>query len=208
MWWCAHLLRNRRVTFDDQSGNVDQMAVKVQGGANTGAAATGFWGDDTVTVTTVRDGTVDAIKYELEKLTTVGTVSVSNGNATAQGGCTWRVTFETNTGLLSDGGALTPLAVASLQGNGSAGVFGSSATAWPDATDSIAICADAAQCVSGTSVQLGGQWTAQFRGHRTLYMDHDVTARGVKEAFESLPTVGRVDVTRAGPDENEVMLLC
>ena len=33
-------------------------------------------------------------------------------------------------------------------------------------------------------------------------MDHDVTARGLKEALEATPTMGRVDVTRAGPDEN------
>lgn len=33
-------------------------------------------------------------------------------------------------------------------------------------------------------------------------MDHDVSARGLKEALEATPTVGRVDVARAGPDEN------
>jgi hypothetical protein len=191
-----------RVTFDDQSGNLDQMSVKVQGGANTGASAVGFWGDDTISMSTVRDGTVDAIKYELEKLTTVGTVTVDPANATEDGGCSWRVTFETNTGESMDAGALTPLTVASLQKNGTAGSFSSSATAWPDATDSVSVCDVAEQCVAGTSVQLGGQWTAQFRGHRTLYVDHDVSARGVKEALEALPTVGRVDVTREGPDEN------
>jgi hypothetical protein len=35
-----------RVTFEDQVGNVSPMSVKVQGGANTGAAPSGFWGDD------------------------------------------------------------------------------------------------------------------------------------------------------------------
>ncbi len=50
------------VTFDDQSGNIQPMKVVVQGGANTGAASSGFWGDDTVSISTIRDGTVDAIK--------------------------------------------------------------------------------------------------------------------------------------------------
>ena len=39
---------------------------------------------------------MDAIKYELEKLATVGTVTVTPSNATASGGCTWRITFETS----------------------------------------------------------------------------------------------------------------
>jgi hypothetical protein len=194
-----------RVTFDDQSGNLEPMALKVQGGANIGAAANGFWGDDTISLTTIRDGTVDAIKYELEQLTTIGTVTVDAGsyNGTATGGCVWRVTFESNTGTLEDNGALTPLTVASIAANGSAGAFGQTVTAWPDATDSISICADPSQCVNGTSVQLGGQFTLSFRGYRTLYMDHDVSARGMKEALESLPTIERVDVSRVGPDENE-----
>jgi hypothetical protein len=160
-----------KVTFNDQSGNLDQMAVKVQGGANVGASASGFWGDDTVAVATERDGTVDALKYELEKLATVGTVTVTpaNGNATAGGGgCSWRVTFDTNTGTAADGGALTPMTVAALQGNGSHGHFGQSARGWPDASDVVAVCNATAACVAGTSVQLGGQWAAQFRGHRTL----------------------------------------
>jgi len=54
--------RKWRVTFEDQVGNVSPMSVKVQGGANTGAAPSGFWGDDAVAVRTLRDGTVDAIK--------------------------------------------------------------------------------------------------------------------------------------------------
>jgi hypothetical protein len=40
------------------------MSVKVQGGANTGAAPSGFWGDDAVAVRTLRDGFVDAIKVD------------------------------------------------------------------------------------------------------------------------------------------------
>lgn len=158
-----------KVTFNDQSGNLDQMAVKVQGGANVGASSSGFWGDDVISVATERDGTVDAIKYELEKLATVGTVTVTPANATASGGCTWRVTFETNTGTALDGGALTSLTVAALQGNGSHGNFEPTVRAWPDATDVVSICHNAsAACLAGSSVQLGGQWAAQFRGHRTL----------------------------------------
>ena len=57
-------------------------------------------------------------------------------------------------------------------------------------------------CRSGTSIHLGGQWRADFRGQHTLYMNHDVSARGVKTALEALTTVGTVDVARAGPDEN------
>jgi len=192
-----------RVTFNDQSGNIEPMAIKVQGGANTGASSSGFWGDDTIAITTIRDGTVDAIKYELEQLTTIGVVTVSSGEQLADGGCQWRVTFETNTGTLEDGGALTNLTVASvIDNNGTMGVFSNKAIAWPDSSDSISICKEPSECIQGTSVHLGGQFTVSFRGYRTLYVDHDVSARGMKEALELLPTIERVDVSRVGPDEN------
>jgi hypothetical protein len=192
-----------RVTFDDQSGNLPPMSVVVQGGVNTGAAASGFFGDDAVAVSTLKDGTVDAIKYELQSLATVGTVTVSPGNRTSTGGCAWRVTFDTNTGPAAAAGALARLEVAAVLANGTAGPFADAAVSATDASDRFLVCptADLALggggCVNGSSVQLGGQWTAAFRGQRTLYLPFDATARGVKEALEALPTIGRVDVARA-----------
>ena len=199
-----------RVTFDGASGNVDQLAVKVQGGGNTGGAAVGFHGDDAVAVRTLRDGTVDAIKYELEKLSTVGVVTVTPHNYSSSkplglnpaGGCTWRVTFETNTGAAADGGKLTPLTVAVPMGNGSASDFAQFAYGFPARSDAVAICNDTALCIDGTSTSLGGQFTVGFRGQRSLYMPNDVSARGLKTGLEAMPTVGRVDVARRGPDEN------
>ena len=55
---------------------------------------------------------------------------------------------------------------------------------------------------NGTSVAMGGDFALSFNGQRTGYMEYEATALTVKTALESLSTIGSVDVTRAGPDEN------
>ena len=49
-----------RITFDGSSGNLDQVKVRV--GPNGAPGLSGAFGDDTITASTLTDGTVDAIK--------------------------------------------------------------------------------------------------------------------------------------------------
>ena len=56
--------------------------------------------------------------------------------------------------------------------------------------------------VNGTSQVLGGDIALVFNGQRTGYLDFQSSALTVKTALESLSTVGAIDVSRAGPDEN------
>ena len=54
---------------------------------------------DTFTVSTVTDGAWNILKTELEKLITVGQVTVASiGPSNAGSGCQWAITFDTNTG--------------------------------------------------------------------------------------------------------------
>jgi len=57
---------------------------------------------------------------ELEKLRSVGTVTVTpaaTSNRTTGSGCSWRVTFETNTGSEQDGGRLPRLEMSLIKGS-------------------------------------------------------------------------------------------
>ncbi|CAN0537547.1 unnamed protein product, partial [Scytosiphon promiscuus] len=59
------------VTFTGTPGNQDQMAIVI---GTEGPAASVTSGDDLVTIETLVNGTVDAIKLELELLPAVGEV--------------------------------------------------------------------------------------------------------------------------------------
>ena len=165
-----------RITFDGQSGNIDQVKVRV--GPNGAPGLSGVSGDDTIVASTLTDGTVDAIKYELEKLTTVGTVSVRAANYSQTegaypnvnqgwvGACVWEVTFETNAGRPSTNGQLEQMQVAVVLSDGTVGPFDFEAKQ-PTTLDTVKICDPATAagyaCRPGTSTHLGGQWTAQVR---------------------------------------------
>ena len=86
------------ITFTGMSGN--QALLQVVSGAH-GPGSPITVGDDTITVTGVTDGAVNGIKYELELLPGVGTVTVTPTVISAPlGTCSWRVTFDTATGTL------------------------------------------------------------------------------------------------------------
>lgn len=79
------------VTFANQPGNVVQMkAMPASSGA--GPATTVTIGDDTISLSTVTDGTINIIKTELERLTNVAQVTVT-ATPGAKQTCTWSVTL-------------------------------------------------------------------------------------------------------------------
>ncbi|CAM9683879.1 unnamed protein product, partial [Hapterophycus canaliculatus] len=98
------------VTFTGTPGNQDQMAVVID---TEGPASSVTFGDDVMTVETLINGTVDAIKLELELLPAVGEVTVTaRENETVSETCVWDVVFETNTGEEGNGGELPLLTAA------------------------------------------------------------------------------------------------
>lgn len=169
-----------KVTFDNISGNLDQMQVIA--GSN-GPAASATTGDDTITIVPDTDGTVDMIKTELEKLANVGLVTVT-ATPGAQQTCTWHITFDTNAGDLT----LMDVSVESS-------AYGATAN---DGTDTITVSNNR----DGTSVSLGGLFTLEFDGQRTEYLPYDIDADQMQAALETLSTIGNVDVVRSEVDPN------
>ncbi|KAF1318261.1 hypothetical protein FI667_g14082, partial [Globisporangium splendens] len=176
------------VTFVNQPGNLVQLQVVTPGsGAEPTASVT--IGDDTITVTTLADGSIDIIKSELEKLANVNQVTVSatpvvTPNTTQA--CTWSVTFDGNAGDL-------PLMQVSVDNGATFGASETTATG-----DTVAIAANR----DGTSQVLGGAFALQFEGERTGYMSFDVSAVVMKNQLEMLSTIGNVEVTRSNADPN------
>jgi hypothetical protein len=174
-----------RVTFNTFDGNVDTFSVQGIFNGNTYGAIgqTSTAGDDTITVTTIREGSVDAIQTELEALFSIGSVKVDSLTpGVTTGECVWSVTFENNAGDL-------PL----LTGGTS------------DGSVDFTACADAtysSYCVNGTSETLGGSFAMSFEGERSLYLPYDASARAVELQLEALTTITDVEVTRVGPGVN------
>jgi hypothetical protein len=179
-----------RVTFTGLPGNQQQLTVLAAGGS--GPAAVSVLGDDTLTVSTFANGAVSAIKYELELLQSVGTVTVTAaavGVATLQQ-CQWTVNFDTNTD------AVPALLVAGYRTDTSVtGAWGASA-AHAITSDTIAVAAVAAPALGLPSVGLGGTFALSYAGQRTVYLPFDATDTAVQTALEALPSVGLVDVQR------------
>ncbi|RHZ10616.1 hypothetical protein DYB31_002620, partial [Aphanomyces astaci] len=167
------------VTFTNNAGNLNQLTA-VSGTIGPASAIT--VGDDTVTITTVQDGTVQIIKSELEKLANVASVTVTAVAGLKQT-CTWSVTFDNNAGNL----ALLQVAMG--------GVFGSAAT-------SSGTTVTAALVTTGTSAPLGGFFSLQFRGQTTGYLPYNIAAADMKNALELLSTVDGVSVVRSNVDPN------
>ena len=163
------------VEFTGNSGNLEEM--QVIGGSDGPSSSVDFM-DDTITISTIKDGTVDVIKTELEKLANIGQVTVTATGATVSG-CTWKVTFDTNAGDLS-------LMEISVDG----GEYG--------ASEAITV----SQVRPGTSTVLGGDFTLEFDGQRTGYLSQSITADDLQSALEGLTTIGKVDVTRSDVDPN------
>jgi hypothetical protein len=169
------------VTFDTVSGDMALLEVTVSlGNASNGPATSATTADDTVAVSGVDDGNVDAIKATLESLSTVGTVTVTS--AISGSDCTWTVTFDSNSG------ALPLIRITAVDDNGGSGdtVAGVAAGATGTAT----------QVTPSSSVGLSGEFTLEFEGQRTGYISYDATAAEVEAALDALTTIGDVAVTR------------
>ena len=174
------------ITFTSTSGNIEPMMVRgTNGGETSGPSSEVTVGDDTLAIcaagTGCIDGKKDAIKTELEALDNIGTVTVNALAPSSDHECSWRVTFDTNAGILP------MMEATSLVQN-----------------VNVTVCGGAyghKYCRDGTSTALGGDFAIEFRGQRTGYLDYQSSALTVKAALESLSTVGTVDVVRAGRRE-------
>ncbi|KDO30965.1 hypothetical protein SPRG_04153 [Saprolegnia parasitica CBS 223.65] len=169
-----------QVTFTNMPGNLAPLAVVVNGQAPLSSATLG---DDTVAVTTIRDGTIQIIQTELQKLANIGSVTVT-ATAGAKQTCTWQITFNTNAGNLP------------LLNVGTSGVYAATATA---GTDTLTV----ASVQLGTSSILGGSFSLQFKGQSTGYLPYDIDAPGMKNALELLSTIHGVNVVRSNMDPNK-----
>ncbi|CAM9541561.1 unnamed protein product, partial [Phaeothamnion confervicola] len=191
------------VTFLGAPGNLPQM--EVYAGTN-GPLSSAAWGDDTVTVETVRNGSVDIIKQELELLEGVGLVVVTADGDPADDWCEWAITFVTNAGAGAGANAsLELLQIASYNAvTGATGNFSESAELVLAQSSSAPSYAGhnvtVMRQLAGTSIMLGGDFALELDGFRTQYLPYDASARDVKLALEALETLGSVDVTLADGD--------
>ncbi len=176
------------VTFINLPGNVPEMQVAIVG-ASESPGSTITLENDSISVTTVYDGAVDAIEYELELRSNVGDVQVQLLGTSDATGCQWEVTFLENAGNLP----LMEVAEYSYtDASAQPGSFGSSATSEDNDMVTVASVQD------GTSSMLGGIFSLNLDGKRTAYISSDATGRDMKLALEALQGVGSVDVSRFG----------
>lgn len=168
------------ITFTNNAGNIDQLQVLT---SSVAPSTTITLGDDTITASTVSDGTIGVLQTELEKLSNIGKVQVSATSA-AKETCVWQITFLNNAGDLN-------LLEVSVMGS-----------AYSTASTSGADTVTASSSQEGTSIVLGGQFTLEYFGQRTEYLPYDIDASEMKYALETLSTVGTVDIIRIGPDQN------
>ena len=182
------------ITFTSTSGNIDQLYVTgYNDGAVMGPTYSATVGDDSLTMATTSQGDVDIIKTELEQLNGVGTVTVTVGELDqSEMRCEWSITFDSNAGDLPQMG------VANATAGKAAGPHGKTLF-----TSDGGVTVETHTTQNGTSVAMGGDFALSFNGQRTGYMSYEASDLTVKTALESLSTIGSVDVTRAGPDEND-----
>ena len=188
------------IRFISSIGNIDQLQVQAY---NSATGAYGRYGqqstagEDTLTTATVTQGEKDSIKAALETLTAIGSVTVRpvGMNGGSRGMCTWRVTFDSNIGDLQ----LMNVAV-----------FDSRYTALQNTASLISshvstsngITVSVTEVVPGTGSAIAGNFVLSFRGARTIYMPYNVSAYELTNALEALDTIGKVDVVRSAPTEN------
>jgi len=187
-----------RVGGDVEAIEVDPLNMKLMGNGATVAVHTdagsglgsvrgnelgGYFtltlrGHTTAAITHMASDTT--MKQRLEELPNIGTVDVHRTGPTPNGGYTWSVTFLSNPGAFPVGSsniaAITPNYLETLTGTNKAVVV----------TD-----------VAGTASEpLEGTYTLSYGGETTMNMRNDISAAGLKESLETLPTIGRVDVER------------
>ena len=148
---------------------------------------------DTISVTQPSgfEGDISLIQAELSKLKNVGDVTVKADSITPDfaGQCSWSVTFESKAGNLP-----------SLQVSSSSGPPAFDRSATLSNGDTVSVLDN---IVKGTSSAISGDFTLEFDGQRTGYLPHNVSANKLKKSLNSLKTIGRVEVSRYGPDVND-----
>ena len=190
------------VTFLSVMGNPELMKVTAYNkelSAGPGRSVT--VGDeysiirDTIAISQPDDfkGDVNLIQSELAKLSTIGIVTVTPASAFPDdlGQCTWDVTFESKAGN-----------VASIEVARS-GTTEFSTEAELSSGNKISITDDTLQ---GTSTPVSGDFRLEFDGKLTGYMPYNASAELVKASLDALSTIGRVSVTRHGPDVNRCFI--
>lgn len=185
-----------QVSFVSSIGDLQQLQVQSRNpiaGSVGSIGASSVASDDTVSVRTVQDGQKDAIKFALESLSNVGIVTVTPVSASqgSKGECSWKVTFDSNAGNL-------PLLQARLRDNVASVTFSTLSSSTTLSGVTVAVT----EVTAGTSTAINGNFALTFRGARSYYLPFDASARDVKDALESLSTVGQVGVTRSSADEN------
>ena len=145
------------------------------------------------------------VKNALEKLSNIGTVTVkctapSNDNTESS----LMITFDTNAGNLDTvvvGAGPSAVAIANpapaLQGVEDGTLTCAGATAEAKVT-----AGGLSGTRDGTSTILGGKFSVELSGQRTGYLSHDVSEDTLKEALETLSTVGTVEVSRSNVDDS------
>ena len=185
------------VTFRNVDGNPELLNVTAYHGIqSTGVGKSVTVGPnpsivrDTLTVFQPLgfEGDVNIIQSELSKLNSVGSVTVTSSDIDFPKQCLYQVTFETKAGNL--------LAITAFESN----VDQVSTNLTLSTGDSIFI---EDNTVQGTSSPVSGDFALVFNGHRTAYMAYDVPSKAMALALEELDTVGKVNVARGGPNEND-----
>lgn len=134
-------------------------------------------------------GDVNLIQTELSRLHGIGIVSVSPESEYPDEllQCSWRVTFD------SKAGDIPPLLVSEAGSD----FFSLSATML---SGDVVTVED--NFVQGTSVSLSGDFALEVSGRRTKYLPFDASATEVRSALSGLFSIGDVQVSREGPNEN------
>jgi hypothetical protein len=183
------------VHFVSSIGNIASLEVQAYNPVSRGIGTFGqksLANDDTVSISTLVEGQKDAIKYALELLPNVGTVTVNADDyfQSVRGECSWRVTFDTKAGNLED----MTVSVLDLKTNAS------SAYTSPATYENVQISVH--EIIAGTSQPISGNFALTFRGDRTRYMPYDVDSRTLELSLEALATIADVVVSRSDADEN------
>jgi hypothetical protein len=188
------------VRFVSTIGNIDQLEVQAYNSVTKSVGSYGYTsnaGDDTVTTATVTKGEKDSIKAALESLSNVGAVTVTAVNAIDRvtGTCTWKVTFDTNTGNLD-------LLTVGVYDANHTSVVNSTNVVFGSTSTRHGIIVGITEVTAGDSVAIAGNFALSYMGSRSVYLPYNVSSYALKTALQMLDTIGQVDVTRSFADEN------
>lgn len=174
-----------------------QQIVTTASAAIGGSFSIGFNGANTtaITVGVSCTATGTAMQSALNSVATIGTVAVTvTAGPTAQGGCTWSVSFVTHTGAL-------PL-MRVYAGSATSAYTNSASSVTSGTLTPASATATVSRLTAGTSSALGGLFTMSFAGQTTGYLPYASTSAQISDALQALSTIDRVTVVRSNADVN------